>query len=188
LLTWPQVRPPHVGGVHAVHLPATHSVSPAHFEGHATLPLPQAFATLPHDSPPSAEVHSGGRGAHAPAMHDCPAGQAQAIVCPHPSVTVPHSVVWGSGVHVSGAHCPASTGGAAASAAAHTLSMQACPAAHPPQLMTTPHASLPMTPHLPVHVFGWQVCDAALPGAGTQICPLGQAEPHTKTSPEHGSV
>ena len=80
LLTWPHVRAPHVGGVHAVHLPAVHSVFPAHFDGQATLPLPHALATLPHDSPPSADVHSGGSGAQAPPMHDCPAGHEHAIV------------------------------------------------------------------------------------------------------------
>jgi hypothetical protein len=77
---------------------------PLHFDGQVTLPLPQEFATLPHDSPPSGDVHSGGVGEHWPAMHCCPLGQEQAIVWPHPSVTVPQSDVCAVGVQVSAGH------------------------------------------------------------------------------------
>jgi hypothetical protein len=153
LLTCPHVRAPHVGGVHAVHVPETHWLLPLHFDGQATLPLPHALGSDPHDAPPSAEVHSGGVAAHSPPTHVWPAGQEQAMVWPHPSVTVPHSIVFGAGVHVSGTHCPASTG-APASAAEHTLPIHAWPAAHPPQLIATPQASVPTTPHLPVQVLG----------------------------------
>jgi hypothetical protein len=62
------------------------------------------------------------------------------------------------------------------------------PAAQVPQLMATPHASLPTIPHLPVHVFGWHVCDFGSFGDAAQICPPSQVVPHTKTAPEHGSV
>jgi hypothetical protein len=69
LLTCPHVLPPQVGGVHAVHTPLTHWVSPVHFVGQAMLPLPQAFDTFPQDMPPSVAVHSGGSGPHSPPMH-----------------------------------------------------------------------------------------------------------------------
>jgi hypothetical protein len=68
LFTVPHVLAPQDGGVQVVHTPFTHSVAPAHFAGHAMLPLPQAFATVPQDAPPSG-VHSGGTGPHTPPRH-----------------------------------------------------------------------------------------------------------------------
>jgi hypothetical protein len=187
LLTWPQVRVPQVGGVHAVHVPETHSLLPLHFDGQVTLPLPHAFFTVPHDSPPSADVHSGGVAVHSPAMHCCPLGHEQAIVWPHPSVTVPQSAVCAVGVQVRVGHWPAS-GGGPASFGTQVLFTHDSPAPQAPQLIPTPHASLPTMPHLPVHVFGWQVCDVGSFGVVRQIRPPSQAEPHWRTLPVHGSV
>jgi hypothetical protein len=153
------------------------------------LPLPQAFATVPHEGIPPSGVHSGGMGPHTPPVHVCPAGHAQAIVCPHPSVTVPQSIVFGSGVHVSAIHLPASGAVLApASTAWQAPSTQTSPAEHPPQAMATPHASSPTTPHRPVHALGLQDWVCALVGSATQTLPLAQGAPQANDCPEQGST
>jgi hypothetical protein len=111
-----------------------------------------------------------------------------AIVWPQPSVTVPQSVVAAVGLQVSVAQRPASAATPPASAGTHALSMQAWPAAHPPQLIATPHASVPTAPHLPAHAFGWQLCDVGSFASATQTSPLAHAVPHAKTLPVQGSV
>jgi len=42
------------------------------------------------------------------------------------------------------------------------LFTQVSPAAHPPQLMPTPHGSTPISPHLPVHETVWHDCPLPL--------------------------
>jgi hypothetical protein len=148
LLTCPQLEVPQLGGVHAVQTPLVQCVPVAQLP-QAMLPLPQAFATVPHNAPAS-PAHSGGGAVHTPPLHICPLGQEQAIVCPHPLVIVPQSWVRVSGAQVRGAHCPASC----APAGTHWLPMQAIPALHPPQLIATPHPSSPIAPQRPVHTFG----------------------------------
>jgi hypothetical protein len=53
LFTVPQVAVPHAGGVHEVHTLPTHFVSPVQVPPHVIVPLPHAFSTVPHFSPPS---------------------------------------------------------------------------------------------------------------------------------------
>jgi hypothetical protein len=162
-----------------------------HVEGHATLPLPQAFAVEPHNAaPPSAGVHSGGASPHTPPMHDLPVGQVQPIVCPQPSLTVPQSAVCALGVHVSGAHASiAEASLTPPSGTTHRLAMQSWPVGHPPHAMATPHESSPTTPQVPVgQLFGLHDWDVGSLGSAVQTWPEGHAAPQAKTSPEHGSL
>lgn len=102
---------------------------------------------------------------------------------PQPSVSVPHSVVFWFGVHESTPQ-PASLGPASlGDGATHWLFTQSSPLGHPPQLIGTPHVSLPMTPHFPVHVGVWQLlCELPSP---THTWPFGHGKPHAITAPEH---
>jgi hypothetical protein len=172
--------------VHAVHVPFVHSVAPAH-DPQFTLPLPHALAVEPHFAPaapassPPSGMHSGGV-PHRPPMHCWPDGQEHDFVLPHWSVIVPHSVVFWLGLHVRMPQ-PESTGPASVGASVmHALFTQSCPVGHPPQLMATPHESVPMTPHLPVHPGGWQLWLLPVP---VQTWPLGHALPQVTTSPLH---
>jgi hypothetical protein len=151
LLAVPHFAAPQVGGVQAVHVPATHLVAPlAPVQSpQITLPLPHALGTVPHLAPASVE-HSGGVWPQVPPMHASPGGHEHCWVCPHPSVTVPQRCVLGSGVHVTCAQPPASCG----DGGTHWLPTQSWPAGQPPHPTATPHESTPTTPHLPVHAFG----------------------------------
>src|SRR5207253_8980575 len=114
-----------------------------------------------------------------------PVGQEHASVCPQPSVMPPQSVVWVSGVQVSGAQFvppPASVWGTQA------LLTHCWPAPHAGQVMPTPHASRPTVPQWPVHTFGWHVCDGGLVAAATHTLPPTQADPQRKVCPEQGST
>ena len=185
LLALPQWALPQLGGVHPMHMPCTHCPPgqlPQWIE-----PLPQAFCTVPQTEPPSAIEHSGAGAVQAPPVHTVPAAHEQSIVCPQPSVTLPHRWVCGSGVHVSVAQAPPSLG-LTVLAATHWLPMQSMPAAHPPHAMGTPQASRPTMPHLPVHALGWHDCADGSLAEREHTFPLGQAVPQTRTLPEHGSV
>lgn len=177
--TCPHVAAPHVGAVHAVHTPALQAVAPVH-PPHFTVPLPQAFITVPHADPaPPSPVHSGGGGPHTPPLHSWPLGHVQAIACPHPLVTVPQSATPALGVHVTFPQVPppASVGGGGVT---HALWMHTWPPVHPPHEIGTPHGSSPMSPHLPVHDGAWQLC--VLPLA-THDSPLPHGLPHVSVAP-----
>jgi hypothetical protein len=175
--TVPQVLLPQDGGVHEAHVLFTHWVVPVHVPGHARVPLPHAFSTVPHLAPPSPSSHSGGSGAHTP-PRQTPVVHEQWIVSPHPVLIVPQSSVCALGVHVSGTHAsltaPASVG---AVGVTHWLPMHERPALQPPQLIATPHASYPISPHWPVQIpcvpVVWtQPCDVGLPAAAMHTAPL----------------
>jgi hypothetical protein len=53
--------------------------------------------------------------------------------------------------------------------------------------MATPHESVPMTPHLPVHVevVVWHVWVGGVAPLLTQTWPLAHAAPHVIVAPEH---
>jgi hypothetical protein len=187
LLTLPHVAPPHEGGEHAVHVPAWHVDAPAQ-PGHATVPLPHAFATVPQWAPASVASHSGGVVLQTPPRHCWPAvhdGQLRTL--PQRSATGPHSVVPAAGEHVRGPHAaPASvTPASRIVSGVHWLARHSCPEGHPPQPMPTPHESVAITPHLPAHDGGLQLWDAPLP---SHDCPFGQGLPHASVTPVHGSV
>jgi hypothetical protein len=187
LFTEPHVVLPHVGGVQPTQVPAWHVALPVH-DGHAMFPLPHAFGTLPQWGPASVASHSGGVAPHTPPMHCWPVGHAgHCFVSPQPSAIVPQSVVFGLGVHVSVPHdAPESPALASLTVMGkHWFWTQACPVGHPPQPMATPHESVPMTPHLPVHDGAWHDCDVPVP---MHAWPLGHGEPHAMVVPEHGSV
>jgi hypothetical protein len=103
------------------------------------------------------------------------------MVWPQPSVTVPQSIVFGSGVQVSAAQLPASdTTGPPASGAWQLPFTQARPPVHPPQLTATPQPSSATTPQRPVHAFGLHDCDIASWGSATQTLPPVHGVPHAK--------
>jgi hypothetical protein len=106
---------------------------------------------------------------------------------PQTSRTVPQRCVWAEGVHVSGAHAPPASF-AVVPDATHWLLTQSCPIGQPPQLMATPHESTPRLPHLPAHVFGWQLCAEGPPTAAAQTSPEGQGAPQANVLPVHGST
>jgi hypothetical protein len=179
LLSVPHVAPLQLGGVHGVQTPPTHLLLPLQVAGHATARLPHAFCTLPQRTPASVS-HSGGVVLHTPPRHCCPLGQPHCFVWPQPSVIVPQRFVCPL-VHESGAHRPASEG----IDGTHWLLTQLCPVWQPPQLIGTPHESVPMTPHCPAQDLGWQLVDPLLP---TQTCPLRHACPHAYVLPVQRSV
>jgi hypothetical protein len=150
-----------------------HVVVPVQVAGHDSVPLPQALFTVPHFAPPSGSVHSGGSAPHTPPVQTSPEGQLHEMVPPQPVLTVPHSCVCEAGLHGTGTHAsltPASPGGGGVT---HALPMHARPAAQEPHLMATPHASVPISPHLPVQspcvpVVVVHCCICGSPGVGTQ--------------------
>jgi hypothetical protein len=190
LFTEPQVARPHAGGVHAVHTPFTHCCAPVHVDGQVTLPLPQALVVAPHSAPPSVGLHSGGVLPQTPPMHDFPAAQVQPIVCPQPSLTVPHRLVWAFGVQVRGAQASIVEASLVPpSGITHSFATQSCPVGHPPQVMATPQESSPITPQAPLgQLFGLHDCDVGSFGSATHTWPEGHAAPQAKTAPEHGSL
>jgi hypothetical protein len=181
LLTSPQVTLPQEGGVHAVQTPPVHVLVPLQ-PPHWTLPLPHAFSTEPHVEPvpPSAPMHSGGGAWQTPPMHCCPLGQEQFIVCPQPSLTVPHRFVPGSGLQLSLLQPPASPPSLGI-CMTHALFTQVWPLGHPGQLMGTPHGSTPSSPHLPEHESIWHDC--APPEPAMHTSPLGHGMPQSCTLP-----
>jgi hypothetical protein len=194
LETLPQFWPlGHVGAWHATHVLPLHWVRPAHVAGQESVPLPQALFTVPHFAPPSGSAHSGGSAPHTPPVQTSPVGQLHEMVPPQPVLTVPHSCVCESGVHVMGTHAsltPASLGGGGVT---HTLPMHARPPVQEPHLIATPHASVPISPHLPVQspappVVVVHCCICGSPGVGTQTWLVGQPVPQRKTWPLQGSV
>jgi hypothetical protein len=189
LLTLPHVTLPHVGGVQPTQVPAWQTEFPVH-PGQTTDPLPHALAMLPQCGPPSVAAHSGGGGPHTPPTHCWPDGHAgHCFVSPQLSAIVPQSTVFAFGVHVSAPHAgpPPSVGPASLTEMGkHWLLTQFWPVGHPPQPMPTPHVSVPMTPHLPVHDGVWQL-DEPLPDP-THAWPFGQGAPQAMVVPLHGSV
>jgi hypothetical protein len=118
----------------------------------------------------------------------------QWIVPPHPVSIVPQSSVCALGVHVRGTHAsltaPASVGGVGVT---QWLPMHERPAAQPPQLIATPHASYPISTHSPVQMpcvppVRTQLCAVGSPGVAIQTAPLWQPLPQMKTWPLQGSV
>ena len=180
---FPQVAVPQVGAAHDAHIPPEQCV-PLGQVLHETVPLPQAFATLPHLKPASVFPHSGGGRLQTPSMHCCPPGQLQLIELPQTSATVPQRWVVDVGVHVSGAQVPGPA--SCAGWVTHALLMQTLPPVHPPQLIGTPQPSVPTMPQLFVHVLAWQVNEPA--PALAQTCPPVQAVPHANRVPVQGSV
>jgi hypothetical protein len=144
---------PQLGGVHAVQVPPVQVVLPMQLP-HCTLPLPHAFSIDPHfdPAPPSPPMHSGGGGLHTPPTHSCPEGHVHWAVWPHPSPMVPQSTSPGGvQLRVPQPLPPPSEGGWVT----HWLFTHVSPAAHPPQVMGTPHGSTPISPHWPVHETVW---------------------------------
>jgi hypothetical protein len=175
----PHVAPLQVAGVHGVQTPPMHLLLPEQLDGHAIQPLPHAFFTLPQETPASLS-HSGGVVPHTPLRHCWPFGQPHCLVCPQPSVIVPQRFVVPL-EHERGEHWPASIG----VDGTHALLTQLCPEGQPPQLIGTPHESVPMTPHLLAHALGWQL---ELPLLPTHTSLAGHACPHAYVMPVHGSV
>jgi hypothetical protein len=121
-------------------------------------------------------------------MHCSPAGQVlQSLVLPHESVMMPHRTVDAVGLQVSAPQLetPPASLGPASLTAKHTLFTHVSPFGQPPQPMATPHESVPMTPHLPVHDGSWQLCEVPLP---VQTWFFGQDVPHAIVVPLHGST
>ena len=181
LLIEPQLMAPHVGGVHPVHVPLSHLLSPVQ-PAQVTWPLPQALVMVPHlePVPPSLPVHSGGGAVHTPPVQSCPMGHVHDCVCPQPSLTVPHRFTPAAGEHVSLPQLPlppASLGGGCVMQALFT---HVSPAGHPPQLTATPHESTAISPHLPVQDGFWQLCDEPLV---MHDSPVAQGMPHVRVCP-----
>jgi hypothetical protein len=147
--------------------------------GHWTLPLPQAFGTVPQAEP----AHSGGAWLQTPPMHCRPVGHAQFIVFPQESATLPQRCVLVSGVQLSG---PQDADASTLIWGTHALlALHAWPVGQPPQLIGTPQGSTPTTPHRPVHDLAWHDWEPPEPA---QTWLPEHALPQTKALPVHGST